>query len=265
MRWSISLLFTMVLVASIAFLFFTLARPIIQALFLGAGKTSFLETSVQKAYRTVQNPIVVVGVVRSSGLTDEQKTEIELPFSAYQIADLEHTGTSVSLPDGYVLALPDAPAVQKLIPYIGRCVEMQLAPLLVISDIQKDAIFGRSIAVPRLITELPFTRCTPYPEVVNVSAEEKEKKYEAHGVLSNAVRPAIDINYDYTIRFAPPFQKIHNAESESGSFTEMVIVPGNKNVWKRIEENIGKSVRMTGYVRWGYAESRYFLVDTVSE
>ncbi|MFO0703769.1 MAG: hypothetical protein U0525_03530 [Patescibacteria group bacterium] len=267
MRWSLNLLFLIVLFGAFFAFLFTAALPSMQSFFYSQDKTSSFLGDAKVIYQKTSEPKTYIGVIRTTGLKDDVKSELNLPYSMYQITDISQSSEKYNIKDsntvGYVLAFENEKSQLHMMPYVGKCVKLEAYEMLVFADAKKQMIGGRSVLIPKSASETSFQSCAPYPEMISLTNSQKKKKFTVQGVIENQVRPAIDITYDYKIKFVPPFQGVYNPNSETGSFSEMSLIPGNSAAWKQMEENIGKKVQLTAYLRWGDDEVRYLLVESL--
>lgn len=268
MRWSLNLLFGIVLFGGIVAFIFSAAYPTMQALFSSnGGKTASFLGGEKVIYQKTSDAKSYVGVIRTTGLNDVVKEDLNFPYSDFQITDIAQSSEKYVVQDtkflGFVLAFENPQSQRTMQQYVGRCVKLEAYEMLTFSEDKKQQLGGRSALVPKSVTEASFQSCSPYPEVITLTASQKKRKFTVQGVIENQKRPAIDISYDYKIKFVPPFQGAYNPNSESGSFSEMALIPGNSSAWKQMEDNIGKKVQMIAYLRWGDDDVRYLLVESV--
>lgn len=199
----------------------------------------------------VSSADVVIGVVRTTGLTDQEKKEIGLNFGDYQITDFNKVDGKEGL-DGYYLETND-PQYKVL---LGQCVRSEGATKL----LNNDQSYNRGIFIPTRIEKNNSLICGHYTSTVTEENNEIFEEIKFTGVLGRFNRPSPEINYDYELKLDQPFIDEDNASGLPQEIKSVIVVPNDGQIWKKIEDNIDKKVNIYGYMLSGFAESRYFEV-----
>lgn len=222
-------------------------------------------------YRGYTSQIVAVGVLRTSGLNEEEKKKLGLKSSQFQITDFDLSKMDAYSPElihGYYLESSNIP--EKL---LGKCVRVvgNIKPGWE-KTMEKSFIFNqqwsyqRIALIPNQIKEINYESCKPYAET---SIDDKQtlsnlEKTPLHGIVQHITRPAPDIYYDYDLQLNKPFMLKENATGQPQAVNKIDIIPGNNSIWTEIEKNINKEVSLEGYLKWGYSESRHLEVTKVT-
>lgn len=200
-----------------------------------------------------------VGVMRTEGLSEREREEMGLVGVEYQITDFpaENAENKAETPIfGYYLLGQNINS--KL---LGKCVKVtgKVPPEWENVNLG-DTLYRKAIRVS-MVEKLADKDCDPY---ISYPGETFEglKRMEFAGIAERIERPAPDIGYDYRVKLTKTFVDEH---SEAGGPMELkwvTIVPENKGIWSKIEESIdsGREIAGWGYMRWGYAESKYLEV-----
>ncbi len=126
--------------------------------------------------------------------------------------------------------------------------------------------YGYSVLEPNKNPQvLDFSKCSSYP-ATPVGEKDESVKRVLSGVLVHTDRFAPDMSYDYLLILDKPNVEPLNASGINNFKLEQYDVsPLDNNTWKNFEENINKKVTVTGYMRWGYAESTYLETHEIKE
>jgi len=201
------------------------------------------------------NSISVVGVVRISGLTDEEKQKNNLQVAKYQLTNFgSKTFQGV---EGFYLQADNIQLDQ----IVGKCARITgaIAPDW---KNKKELLYQRQLFIATLITALDYSNCDPYTAT---PPDSNQKNMIFDGSIRRINRPAPDIGYDYTLTLNVPFVSSDSASGLPQEVNEVTLVPSNDDVWKNIDLLVGKDVILQGPYLWGYAESKYVLVTGVKE
>ncbi len=141
----------------------------------------------------------VTGVLRTSGLTKDEKVTLNLNSSNYQITDFGIAPDNSKIM-GYFLETDES----KYGNPEGKCVEItgsikQGWENLINNqfEINNKYTYQRSALIPQNIKQLANSACNPYLGNRIVSDSEASNKSVLKGTLARTQRPAPDIGYDY--------------------------------------------------------------------
>ena len=88
----------------------------------------------------------------------------------------------------------------------------------------------------------------------------KEKVMTFSGKLMRFERPAPDIAYDYQLELDTPYIDNNNASGMPQTLKSIIVLPSTQEISLQLENHIQKNVSVQGEWRWGYAESKVFMV-----
>lgn len=192
--------------------------------------------------------IQVTGIIRTSGLRPEEKQKFELTQSDFQFG-------------GYFIE--SSPEILDY--YLGKCIKAQGTIKPGWEDLKENNYetngqwtYGINAFLITDFEVMPYSECLSFTD--KPQAITNSNPMTLTGVLKHGTRPAPDINYDYLFHTTPvPW------EDGSGTSTtsEIVAIPIDSNLLVQFEENIGKTVTLTGSKEWGYAESAFFAVQSL--
>jgi hypothetical protein len=209
----------------------------------------------------LKNKVIVTGIIRSTGLTPEEKEKLDLNFSNFQIVvsgNLEKDKIR-----GYFLEVNDLFSAG----YQGKCVKIEGTLVSgwgdIGSDYQKNGQFtyGNLAVLPEYILPMKMTDCSAYKETTG--AEKYFDLISFSGILKHGIRPAPDIGYDYILELDEEYLDSSSSAGYPVYLKQIDVIPLNDGVWIEIEENIDKQVTLEGYYLWGYAESKYLEVHSI--
>lgn len=208
--------------------------------------------------------ITVMGVVRTSGLNSDEKSNLLLKYGNFQLTDLDEIERKKLKTDaqGFYLEIEDT----LLKEYLGKCVivtaETSIWHKVPEYAANSQYTYLRVSLTPDKIEKLDYKNCNPYPKRQGELEGIKEEKMLLRGVLQHATRPAPDIGYDYELReLETPI--VEQSSGLGQKIYSVDVVPKENLMWEEFEENIDKSIAIEGYLRWGYAESQYILVTSI--
>lgn len=144
--------------------------------------------------------IEVTGVIRTSGLSEEEKQKFGLPAARFQITDLVDKDKSPAI-EGYYL-LTDNNQVSEL---LGKCVKINgTVPDEWKSKGKDDIPYARVAFNSVKLERADYSRCNPFAySATRDFAGFDLSRFE--GVVVYAQRPAPDIGYDYQLKLTKPF------------------------------------------------------------
>lgn len=210
------------------------------------------------------NEVAVTGVIRTGGLSEEEKQKLELSSIQFQITDFVQNGQQSDI-YGYYLK-SDNKEIEGL---LGKCVK--ISGVIPNEWRNKDIggmdnipyTYSRVVLVPNKVERVDFLNCSPYSYRLPVDITDNQQKLSIRGVVSYGVRPAPDISYDYQLKPSEPFFDELDSQGRPSSVRFIDIIPGINSAWIELENNIGKEVTVEGYMVWGYSESRYLEIISV--
>lgn len=215
-------------------------------------------------------PLSLIGLVWTSGLMQEEEVVLGIS-SNYQIVKplppkpqqgwSENTDGMYLINNGFDFSN-----------YLGKCVSVSGKINSGWESLENNKYeinekwtYNRSAMVVNKIDVTDFNNC-----IVSHDRAVKDKKtlegldYKvAKGVLEFGKRPAPDISYDFIIILDEPFIDEQSASGKPILTKQLDISPGNDEIFMRIIDNIGKKAEISGYMEWGYAESRFLRVDNL--
>lgn len=83
------------------------------------------------------------------------------------------------------------------------------------------------------------------------------------GTIARNNRPSPDIAYDYKLILTTPHTDDSNAAGTSQLITEIIIVPMTNDIFNKFKNNLGKPVTVSGGWMTGFAETSFFLVNSL--
>jgi hypothetical protein len=205
--------------------------------------------------------VTLIGVVQSSGLRDEELRSLNLQGVRYQLAEVNANDYNVSgafLVNGNLSQL-----VGKCVRVQGDFVEGWEGVNMDSSSISGVFAYGRT-ALNVISTErLNYDNCTIYEEVEPFDMQFHQRR-QFIGTVDRVERPAPDIGYDYVINLNEPFEDPLDAAGPGIARDTLVIMPGSNSIWRTIEESMGAQVLLEGFMTWGYAETRHFVIESLT-
>ena len=204
--------------------------------------------------------ISFTGVVRTGGLSSDEKQKLGLTYSNYQVTELNEAINIEDLEfDGVYLE-----EESDLIKLNGQCVRGRgLVSGQSAAFINADYTINGSYTYRRLplqITALeaqPPTECLTYQTVPDkTNRSNVDDILNLSGTIQRTNRPAPDIGEDYEIVLERP---LLNIETGAGvrDLTNIYVHYDNRLA---LEENVDRKVKITATIAWGYAESRYLEI-----
>ncbi len=212
-------------------------------------------------------PTGFTGILRRVDMLPDQAQRMKLEPPVY-IVDIEDV-TFNSLPKVTHLYLKQtlSPSTSFLEESEGKCVEVNgsLDPLSMKSDGMYfgEALLGGFVLARPTIARIDRTKCI---KVISSGTYSNEyKTIELEGIISRINRPSADIAYDYVINTVEPIPDAADMSGMERPITSIVVMPSNFETYKLIEESLGNTIKVRGYLQWGYAESQFFTIEELTE
>jgi len=208
-----------------------------------------LSPSKQTNAPNLENLISIKGVVRTAGLSGEEKEKVGLSDVNFQITNIEDSTQYET--NGYFLKKDN---LERL---VGKCVQIIGTIPNEWSDekIKESYDFRRFVfeyhriaLIPTKIVELNYSSCQPYHDL------DTEGNTQLQGTIVRNQRGSPFIDNDYEIRLVKPTLSVLGFENIPQDF-KLIIKPAKNSVWPNIESQIGKETIIVGYVnKSGYAK-----------
>jgi len=220
------------------------------------GLAIYIFIGNQSGKKIPTNEITKIGIIRTAGLSDEEKQKNDIASVQFQLTDFGRNEASQNLQGFYLLA--NNKSIETL---VGACVAVTgTIPLEWKNKSQNDP-YNRSVLRITKIEKLDNSKCNPYAQA-SAGDTGESKKLTFRGAIKRATRVSPDINYDYQIQLKEPYLDNTSASGSPQETSSFDIIPSTNETWISLENNINKEVEITGYLAWGYAESKY--IDIVS-
>ena len=236
---------------------------LLMVLLIGGGW--FIFNSKNKTYSkqqpgTVQSDqTTTTGVIRTSGLSEEDKQKFGLTTVNYQVTDFGdypktyQTGQIM----GYFLLSNDLNDE-----LLGKCVQVTgVIPEEWKNKKNADA-YNRSVLNVTKIEKVDYSNCKPYSQIQPTAGSTQEKLL-LRGTVVHAKRPAPDIGYDYQLKLVEPIVDKFSSAGSPQKVSLADVTPTTNTLWNELENNIDKEITVEGYMVWGYAESRYLQIINI--
>ena len=199
----------------------------------------------------------ITGVLRTAGLSIEEKQNNNLANVKYQITDLGIDSSKMTANEiqGYFLSsdkLNDQ--------MVGKCITVSgtlMEGMTVLAD-----SYNRGGLLVTKYEQNDYSKCHPY---LYSNRDESIPALSFKGVLRRSDRPSPDIGYDYILKLDQPYLDKESASGTAQYVGAIDISPTNDELWMVIENNINKEVAVEGRMLWGYAESRYLEIVKISQ
>lgn len=213
----------------------------------------------QPAVPDQTNETVVTGVLRTSGLSEEEKQQFALTTAAYQITDFgdyQKTSQQGQTMGYYLLSTTITDEL------LGKCVRVAgMIPLEWKSKNKSDSYNRLALNIAN-IEKIDNASCNPYSQTPP-TIDNTQEKLVLRGTIVHGKRPAPDIGYDYQLKLVEPFIDKFSSVGATQEVSEVYIAPTTNSLWTELENNIDKEVTVEGYMAWGYAESRYLEIISI--
>lgn len=201
-----------------------------------------------------------IGVIRTSGLGEEEKTTLNLLDVNFQVTDFAnfYDGRTYEM-DGYFLLHIEDKTIE---PLLGKCVQVTGSIVKPWGNKCEGGVSNRSALSVTEINAIDSKECFPY-QIYGAPGGGESKKLTLLGTVTRAIRPSPDIGYDYEMKLTEPFVDENSEAGSPQEISQIVVVPYENSVWGDLENNIGKEIEVEGYMYWGLAESKYLEVVSV--
>lgn len=198
----------------------------------------------------------IIGVIRTSGLSVEEKQKLGLSGVSYQLTDFNKNNKQDLY--GYYLISSDK-IIETL---LGKCVQMIGTEPTEWKNKNKGDAYLRTAFILNNISPVDNSKCSPY-SVTSTENVTGAEKLTLRGIVSNSNRPAPDINYDYQVKLSKPFLDKDSSSGSPQQVSRVDAIPDTNDVWTQLTNNINREVEIQGYIEWGYSESKYFRITSV--
>lgn len=219
------------------------------------------KSSSQQPPTNIQtNQTVVTGVIRTSGLSDEEKQKYGLTAVNFQVTDFGDYQKAYQ--DGQIMGyfLISNSIGDEL---LGKCVRVTGSIPEEWKNKNKADVYNRSTLNVTNMEKVSNTNCAPYTQTQPV-IDNTQEKLVLRGTVAHSKRPAPDIGYDYQIRLSEPFVDKYSSAGSPQKVSLVDVTPTTNDLWNELENNIDKEVTVEGYMVWGYAESRFLQIIAVN-
>lgn len=207
-----------------------------------------------------ESPTVVTGVIRTSGLSEEEKQKFGLTTVNYQITDLINNNGQPAI-DGYYLQTGKNSVPELL----GKCVKINgTVPNEWKNRGYDDIPYARVAFDADKIEIVDYSQCNPFAYSATQDFIESDmSRFE--GTAIYAQRPAPDIHYDYQLKLNKPYFDDPSSSGMPQNVSFIDISPSSHSLWRQLEDSINKEVTIDGYMTWGYSETRYLQIVNISQ
>lgn len=230
----------------------------------------------QKLAETAPSEISITGLASEYVLQKEVASKLGLNFAQYFLSGISATDKK-KLPshiDGLFL---EAKA-DTFTDFVGKCVKVTgtintnwLTDVSTTESTKAGQFtFAGAVFDVKNVSKTDFKNCSPYgkQEISKIDEENTKSgvKFQTfEGVLKREKRVAPDVGaYDYALVLTTPYVDKNNASGLDQKVTLLFLTPATDAVWSTMESNMDEKVTLGGYMNWGYAESKYFLVTKVN-
>lgn len=219
------------------------------------------KSSSQQPPANIQtNQTVVTGVIRTSGLSDEEKQKYGLTAVNFQVTDFGDYQKAYQ--DGQIMGyflLSNSIGDELL----GKCVRVSGAIPEAWKNKNKADTYYRSVLSVTNIEKIANTNCTPYAQT-QPAINNTQEKLELRGTVIHVKRPSPDIGYDYQLKLSEPFVDKFSSAGSPQKVSLVDVTPTTNDLWSELENSIDKEVTVEGYMVWGYSESRFLQILSVN-
>ncbi len=215
--------------------------------------------------RQTDLPTSFIGILRPSGLLQDQKQMMHLSPGEQIVVTQPFNINGNTYNFAYLGAMIANSKYPSDAYSNGKCVWVQgIIDPLSVNDTQtyyEQSTLGGVVLPEATIQPEDFEKCRDAISTVVKPMQDGLESLEISGVIRSLDRPAPDIAYDYLIESTSAISGVLDMSGLSNEKTSVVVVPANFDIYKIIEETLGKPVRVKGYLQWGYAESQSFTVE----
>ena len=234
-------------------------------------------TSINQRTRTGKNNISgnsdnkeetlsLTGMVMTSGLSDSEKKVLDIKADYQLIKGINSEDWPEKI-NGMFLENLNIDYSK----YHGKCVYLTGKIKKGWEDLQRDNYeingmwsYYRSTINTETIKPLEYKECIGKNYTLDHGNRTDNTEYKvALGTLNFTKRPAPDISEDIEIILDKPFIDDQNASGQPVITKRLNITPATDEIYLKMLENIGKKAEVSGYMVWGYFESRYLNVYSI--
>lgn len=202
------------------------------------------------------------GELQTTGFTESDISWYNLEDGEYQLTYLGEIDSDKIADYEIVTRVFIEPQGEDIDRYWGKCVSISGDLQEEVGGLLKKVGYGNDIPVFDLkkIEEVDESKCSKVYSVEPIGTEKFDGSIS--GELTRSVRPAYDISYDFELKLTEPSLELSGG---SGLLTESIYVSPISSVADEFTNSLDKKVKLEGYLTWGYAESRHFVVTKISE
>lgn len=242
---------------------------IVFIIYQSSSKSSDTNGNLPTPFDTVnlkQEQISLTGMVWTSGLVDYEQEVLNLTSEYQLVKSIVSDGWLGKITGMFLISNNSV----NLETYLGKCVtvngEIKYGWENLIDnnyEINGKWTYYRSALVVDNINTNDINSCIgDYDRTIKDKKLLYGSEYKTtKGTLGFARRLTPDMGYDLEILLDEPFTDELNASGNSIQTGRLDISSGSSQIFKRLISNIGKKVEVSGYMEWGYAESRFLSVD----
>lgn len=209
-----------------------------------------------------ESEISYIGIIRSSGLSEDEKKRLGLEFGQYQITDSPTDEKINNTYHGYYLEGKMVTSIW----YEGKCVEAK-GIVKELSAVDNQFDYYRKVMIPTKIIPLEYNMCKPIKEVIHSNPTNPTEVIKIKGTLTYGVRPAPDIGYDYDLKLPSPIDPtsiyMYDASGTNRKIDSVKLVPKSFEFQEKMDKFVDSAVELTGYMTDGYAESSVLIVTAI--
>jgi len=218
-----------------------------------------ISSDQQRPIANQVNQLEATGVIRTSGLSEEEKQKFGLTTVNYQITDFGdyQKAYQEGRTQGYYLI---SNKVNDEL--LGKCVRVAGTIPEEWKNTNKSDAYNRSALSVTKIEKIDNSNCNPYSQT-QPTADNAQEKLVLRGIVVHGKRPAPDIGYDYQLKLVEPFVDKFSSAGSPQKVSLVDAIPSTNNLWNELENNINKEIGIEGYMVWGYSESKYFQIINV--
>lgn len=197
------------------------------------------------------------GVIRTSGLTKEDKQKVGLSEVDFQLTDL-NPNSKPNIHGYFILS-------DKVGSLLGKCVQIiGVMPdkwddknVNDSADYQRFVFqYHRRALIPSKIEKLNYSSCHPYNNL------ERSGQISLRGTVFSSQRPAPFTNHDYELKLSNTILEQLNLDRSSEDY-HLILTPSNNNIWEELDSQMGKEIIIEGFTTPGYEKFIYFIVTSV--
>ena len=200
-------------------------------------------SSQQKQSTTVQtNQMMVTGVIRTSGLSEEEKQKFGLIDVNYQVTDFGDYQKAYQAGQimGYFLLSNDVSDE-----LLGKCVRVTGVTPEEWKNKNKAGTYNRSVLNITKIEKIDNSNCNPYSQT-QPTVDSTQEKLILRGTVIHGKRPAPDIGYDYQLKLVEPFIDKFSSVGSPQKVSLVDAIPSTNSLWNELENNINKEIGIEG-------------------